>query len=156
MQDAERLQRIERILEEIQELADEGALIIVEGRKDRAALNELGISGEILLVSYPPLFNFAENISRKANAAIIMTDWDSKGKMLAKKMSTYLRSYGLKPDLRLRGKLRKLVQKEIKDVEGLNKYVRALRYKVHEHESCNKFITSHCDISPYNIIRKNE
>ncbi len=132
MQDAERLQRIERILEEIQALADEGALIIVEGRKDRVALNELGISGEILLASHPPLFNFAESISRKANAAIIMTDWDVKGKMLAKKMSTYLRSSGLTPDLRLRGKLRKLVQKEIKDVEGLSRYVRVLRYKVHE------------------------
>lgn len=130
MQDAERLRRIERILDEIQELVDGGALIIVEGMRDRSALNELGISGQIMLASHPPLLSLADDISRKTDAAIILTDWDPKGSELANRISKYLRASGMNPNTRLRGRFKKLVQKEIKDVENINTYIQTLRHKV--------------------------
>lgn len=131
MEDLERLQKIEQVISEIQDLAIEGAVIIVEGEKDRDALGELGISGQILLASYPPLLNFAEDISRKTDLAIILTDWDSQGKKLAKKLSRYLQASGMKPNNLIRNKIKKLVQKEIKDVEGLSGYVHSLRREVY-------------------------
>ena len=131
MEDLERLQKIEQIISEIQDLAIEGAVIIVEGEKDRDALGELGISGQILLASYPPLLNFAEDISRKTDLAIILTDWDVQGKKLAKKLSGYLQASGMKPNNLIRNKIKKLVQKEIKDVEGLSGYVHNLRREVY-------------------------
>lgn len=131
MEDTERLQKIEQIISEIRDLALEGAIIIVEGEKDRDALSELGISGQILLASYPPLLNFAEDISRKTDLAIILTDWDSQGKKLAKKLSGYLQASGMKPNNLIRNKIKKLVQKEIKDVEGLSGYVHSLRCEVY-------------------------
>lgn len=130
MEDAERLERIERILAEIQELLDDGAVIIVEGMKDRFALNELGISGQIILASHPPLLRLADDLSRKADTVIILTDWDPKGNEMANKIFKYLRASGTKPNARLRGRLKKLVQNEINDVENIDGYIKTLRHKV--------------------------
>ncbi|MDD2666422.1 MAG: DNA primase [Methanocellales archaeon] len=131
MDDLDRLQQIEQILCEIKDLSNEGAVIIVEGKKDRDALNELGISDQISLASYPPLLNFAESISRKTNQAIILTDWDSRGKKMAKKISGYLQASNTKPNNLIRNKIKKLVRKEVKDVEGLSGYVHSLRREVY-------------------------
>lgn len=127
MDDLDRLQKIEQIICEIKDLSKDGAVIIVEGKKDRDALNELGISDQISLASYPPLLNFAEDISRKTNQAIILTDWDRQGKKMAKKISEYLQASNTKPNNLIRNKIKKFVQKDIKDVEGLSGYVQSLR-----------------------------
>lgn len=131
MDDLDRLQKIEQIICEIKDLSNEGAVIIVEGKKDRDALNELGISDQISLASYPSLLNFAEDISRKTNQAIILTDWDPQGKKMAKKISEYLQASNTKPNNLIRNKIKKLVRKEIKDVEGLSDYVHSLRREVY-------------------------
>lgn len=131
MEDIDRLRKIEQIICEIKDLSRAGAVIIVEGKKDRDALNELGISDQISLASSPPLLNFAEDISRKTNQAIILTDWDSQGKKMAKKISAYLQASGTKPNNLIRNKIKKLVRKEIKDVEGLSGYVNNLRLEVY-------------------------
>ncbi|MDD2778280.1 MAG: DNA primase [Methanocellales archaeon] len=131
MDDLDRLQKIEQIICDIKDLSNEGAVIIVEGKKDRDALNELGISDQISLASYQPLLNFAEGISRKTNQAIILTDWDSQGKKMAKKISGYLQASNTKPNNLIRNKIKKLVRNEIKDVEGLSGYVNSLRREVY-------------------------
>ncbi len=131
MDDLDRLQKIEQILCEIKDLSNEGAVIVVEGKKDRDALNELGISDQISLVSYQPLLDFAEDISRKTNQAIILTDWDSQGKKLAKKISGYLQASNTKPNNLIRNKIKKLVRNEIKDVESLSGYIHSLRREVY-------------------------
>ena len=131
MEDIDRLRKIEQIICEIKDLSRAGAVVIVEGKKDRDALNELGISDQISLASSPPLLNFAEDISRKTNHVIILTDWDSQGKKMAKKLSVYLQASGAKPNNLIRKKIKRLVRKEIKDVEGLSGYVNNLRRIVH-------------------------
>ena len=131
MEYLDRLRKIEQIICEIKDLSREGAIIIVEGKKDRDALNDLGISDRISLASYSPLLNFAEDVSRKTNQVIILTDWDSQGKKMAKKISGYLQASGTKPNNLIRNKIKKLVRKEIKDVEGLSGYVNNLRREVY-------------------------
>ncbi len=131
MEAADRLRKIEQIICEIRDLSRSGAIIVVEGKKDRYALNELGISDQISLASSPPLLNFAEGISRKTDQVIILTDWDSQGEKMAKKISAYLRASGSKPNNLIRKKIKKLVRKEIKDVEGLSVYVSNLRREVY-------------------------
>jgi 5S rRNA maturation endonuclease (ribonuclease M5) len=49
--------------------------------------------------------------------------------MLATKLSGYFQSFGLKPELEIRNKLRLISQKEIKDVESLYTYVSRLRLR---------------------------
>jgi 5S rRNA maturation endonuclease (ribonuclease M5) len=63
MDDCERLQKIQDILDELADRAGLGALILVEGRRDREALEALGIRGHVVMTSQRQLFNLAEQVS---------------------------------------------------------------------------------------------
>jgi len=52
---------------------------------------------------------------------------DKKGDEMAKTIEVHLRSAGVRPDLEIRSRLKKLVKKEIKDVESLSVYVERMR-----------------------------
>jgi 5S rRNA maturation endonuclease (ribonuclease M5) len=130
-EDFERLEQVEVILEEIKQLAAEGAVIIVEGRRDRQALKELGIEGKVVLATHHPLLDFAEDLARGNKKIILLTDWDRSGNELAAKISEYLRASGRAANTDLREKLRNLVQKKVKDIEGLSSFITNLRYELH-------------------------
>ncbi|WP_292374170.1 MULTISPECIES: toprim domain-containing protein [unclassified Methanosarcina] len=124
-----RLERIEEILSELSEYSEKGAIIIVEGKRDVLSLKRLGIEGNFELATQHSLFNFSERIAQLGSEVIILTDWDRRGDILAIKLSGYFQSFGLKPELEIRNKLRFISQKEIKDVESLYSYVSKLRMK---------------------------
>jgi 5S rRNA maturation endonuclease (ribonuclease M5) len=130
-----RLERIEELLSELSEYSGRGAIIIVEGKRDVLSLKKLGIDGNFELATRHSLFNFSEGIAQLGSEVVILTDWDRRGDLLAIKLSGYFESFGLKPKLELRNKLRLLSQKEIKDVESLYTYVSKLRLKT---GSCSK------------------
>jgi 5S rRNA maturation endonuclease (ribonuclease M5) len=130
-----RLERIEELLSELSEYSGRGAIIIVEGKRDVLSLKKLGIDGNFELATRHSLFNFSEGIAQLGSEVVILTDWDRRGDLLAIKLSGYFESFGLKPKLELRNKLRLLSQKEIKDVESLYTYVYKLRLKT---GSCSK------------------
>jgi 5S rRNA maturation endonuclease (ribonuclease M5) len=62
---------------------------------------------------------------------VLLTDWDKKGYLIAKKLEKHLLTYGIIPDTRIRAKLRSLSKKSIKDIESLNNYINKLRYEIH-------------------------
>ncbi|MFZ2497342.1 MAG: toprim domain-containing protein [Methanosarcina sp.] len=124
-----RLERIEELLSELSEYSEKGAIIIVEGKRDILSLKRLGIEGNFELATRHSLFNFSEEIARLGREVIILTDWDRRGDLLAVKLSEYFESFGLKPELHIRNKLKLISQKEIKDVESLYTYVSSLRLK---------------------------
>jgi len=129
----ERLNRVEEVICEMQDLSKSGVIIIVEGKNDVIALRALGVIGPIEIATRRPLFLFAEDISKKTvkgNEVIILTDWDRRGGFLASRISEYLRSMDTIPNNRLRSKLSSLVRKEVTDVESLSGYVEKLRYTV--------------------------
>ncbi len=61
---------------------------------------------------------------------IVLTDWDTKGGILAKKIRDHLAVYGIMPNKQIRSRIRNLVKKRIKDVESLSGYAAKLRYEV--------------------------
>ena len=130
-EDLDRLERLEELILELQTLAESGAIIVVEGKKDAESLRFLGIKGEIKLASRQPLLDFTEILSRSGKEIVLLTDWDKKGGMVARRISKYLLIYGIMPDTQIRLRIRALVKKRIKDVESLNNYVNKLRYEVH-------------------------
>jgi len=131
LEDIERLEELEKIIVELKELAQDGSILVVEGRKDAESLRYLGVNGQILLASQQPLLNLTESLSRSGKKIIILTDWDKKGYLIAKKLEKHLLAYGIIPDTRIRLKLRSLSKKSIKDIESLNNYINKLRYEVH-------------------------
>ena len=124
-----KLERIEELLSELTAYSKKGAIIIVEGKRDILSLKRLGIEGNFELATRQSLFNFSEKIASLGSEVVILTDWDRRGELLATKLSEYFESFGLKPELQIRNKLRLISQKEIKDVESLYTYVLSLRLK---------------------------
>ncbi|MEM2600381.1 MAG: hypothetical protein QXE29_01385, partial [Candidatus Hadarchaeales archaeon] len=106
-----------------------GTPVLVEGRRDREALLSLGIEGRIVhLNRNGSLLERLEGLGGYERV-VVLTDFDREGEELALRCSKYLRLMGVEPLLEPREKLKKLLRKEVKDVEGMVHLLRFLREK---------------------------
>jgi 5S rRNA maturation endonuclease (ribonuclease M5) len=126
-EEAIRCEMIECVLRDIGEQSDDGAVIVVEGKHDVSALQSLGICGKIMTLSGQPLLNFADTLACNKDSVIVLTDWDRRGSELSQRIALYLQPYDVTVDTSLRDRLKKLVQKDIKDVQGLGRYFAGLQ-----------------------------
>jgi len=122
------LEALEELLSALIEASGQGAATIVEGRRDLLALRALGLVGPVILASRRSALNLAEDTARSYQEIILLTDWDSKGDEMARIIEQHLRSMGSRPDGEIRSRIKKLVRKEIKDVESLHHYMERMRY----------------------------
>lgn len=129
--------RLSRIVEELSQCVEQGVPILIEGKKDEEALNELGINGNIIKVSGSglKLFEIAEIATESSSKVIILTDFDKKGEILAKKLSKDIQSLGSHPDLSIRRKIMNSSRKYIKDIESLPKHIRQLELENNPYRS---------------------
>lgn len=125
----ERLLRLERLLEELRLENSDGAVVIVEGKRDVAALRAIGCEGEVIpLHRGAPLFAFCERIAAAHDRVILLTDGDRKGGRLAESVERGLAANGRRAERRLRRELFRLT--DGKEVESLASFVVRLREKV--------------------------
>lgn len=106
--------------EEIIKLKQSGKLIIVEGKKDKIALEKLGIKN-IISLSKKPIFWVIEEISRKNKGVVILTDLDKHGKELFGKLNSGLQYHGVNVDNKFREFLFK--KTKLRQIEGLINYI---------------------------------
>jgi len=121
---------LEELVAELVEASGEGAAIIVEGERDERSLRDLGVSGPIIRAARRPALEVAEEAARDYRNVVVLTDWDRAGEELAGKMETYLRSAGAKVDLDTWDRLKRMVRREIKDVESLSRFVERVRSEI--------------------------
>ena len=111
---------VEELKEEFHELVskikDSNTVIIVEGKKDRKALERLGLKN-IMELSKKPLYQVVEEVSGSNNECIILTDLDKKGKELYGKLNSDLQNQGVKINNSLRNFLFK--NTKIRQIEGI-------------------------------------
>jgi 5S rRNA maturation endonuclease (ribonuclease M5) len=81
----------------------DSSVVIVEGKKDEAALREIGARGRILQAS-GRVKGICEKV--KADEAVILTDNDLAGKELAELVQGELEACGIRADLQARRDLR--------------------------------------------------
>ena len=123
----ETLEELEEVLRELRMEIRDGTPILVEGRRDREALLSLGIEGRIVhLNRNGSLLERLEGLGGYERV-VVLTDFDREGEELALRCSKYLRLMGVEPLLEPREKLKKLLRKEVKDVEGMVHLLRFLR-----------------------------
>ncbi len=89
-------------------LEEEGLELIVEGKHDRIALQNLGIRNKVTLINQSPEKVAEKVAARGATDAAVLTDFDRAGQELAGRMTEALESHGVKPNLEVRRKLRYL------------------------------------------------
>ncbi len=95
-------EELNKLLERIQRKS-EGAIIVVEGLRDKQALKRLGVDADFFLLQCKKqsLQASAEDIARNYKEALLMLDYDQKGKALTKKMVNYLQKVGVKVNTKL-------------------------------------------------------
>jgi 5S rRNA maturation endonuclease (ribonuclease M5) len=127
MNPRERLELLEDILDQlrVRNLDDP---VLVEGKRDKDALFELGLNGEILLVNTGhTLIEMCEDLSRRYTEIILMLDWDRKGHQLTANIERNLTPLGVKVDKSFMVRIFHLVSKETKEVEALDRLLARFR-----------------------------
>jgi len=125
----------EQILQVLEQLAEEnrsGKPIIVEGQKDAETLRELGINGQIIFAKTggKSLLDVVSEIEvASASEILMLLDFDRRGRELTERLKSHIQKLGIKANMYYWLKLSSLVGKEVKDVEGLAKYMKTLKSK---------------------------
>lgn len=110
----------QELLSHLQQIQDHNIPVIVEGRNDKKALQELGIDNIFTLNM--PLFKIVERISGKE--VVILTDLDKKGKQLYRRIQHDCIHHGIKINNKLRHFLFR--ETELSHIEGLPTYLKNL------------------------------
>jgi 5S rRNA maturation endonuclease (ribonuclease M5) len=121
--------KLEGLLELIQKLNRQSTKIpiLVEGKNDRTALRRLGIQGEIICIksSRHILYDSLDDIS--SAEIILLVDFDAYGTKIAKEIIQQLEKKRIKVNAHFWRRLKALVRRDVKDIEGLFSYLEKLK-----------------------------
>ena len=104
----------------IEKIKSSNILVIVEGKKDKSALQKFGINN-IVELSKKPLFQIVEEVADCNDECIILTDLDKKGKEIYGKLNSDLQKNGVKIDNKLREFLFK--HTKLRQIEGIDGFL---------------------------------
>ncbi len=122
------LDELEGVLERLR-LANKECPVIVEGRRDRDALQRLGLEGEIITIhSGGTLYDFAEELIHAHKTIILLPDWDDRGELLYGKLASLLRGIYERHES-IRNRLIELCSGLIKEVEEIPSLLEYLKEK---------------------------
>ena len=129
----EKEERIQQVLAELREEAARGIPVVVEGKNDVATLHALGVEGNVIMVkaggkSFLDIVTELEQ--SKVSEAILLLDFDRRGREGTKHLKRSLERAKIKPNVRFWRKLSALVGKEVQCIEGLTAYMVTLRSKI--------------------------
>ena len=119
---------LEKLIQRVSYESEQGGVIIVEGQRDKGALQKMGISGTILCLqsSRRNPTGFVEGLNSSRNV-IVLTDFDREGVFLANRLSRSLSSHRIHANLVLWRQLRGLTRSDIRSIEELPKLYGRLR-----------------------------
>ncbi|MGI0129316.1 MAG: toprim domain-containing protein [Thermoplasmata archaeon] len=104
-----------------------GTVVVVEGERDRRSLRRLGLPGTIVTVHHGrALAGTAHDLVGHSRRVIVLTDWDTEGGHLARRLKEFLEAERLVLDLEYRRRLARIVRGELVHVEGLYGWVRRI------------------------------
>jgi 5S rRNA maturation endonuclease (ribonuclease M5) len=109
------------LLKEIELLKKE--IVIVEGIKDRKALQKLGVKKIIILKK--PLFMVVEEVKERTSTCVVLTDLDPTGKKLYGRLKKDLNRFGVQVKDRFRNFLFK--ETTLRQIEGLDTFLEKIK-----------------------------
>lgn len=112
--------KLEELNNFIEKIKNSNTLVIVEGKKDKAALQKLGIENVIEL-SKKPIFQIVEEVANSNEECVILTDLDKKGKEIYGKLNSNLQKNGVKVNNKFREFLFK--HTKLRQIEGIDTYL---------------------------------
>ena len=125
VRDIERAERLKFTLEALYEI-NKTVPVIVEGKKDAAALRSLGLVGDIITLHRGKnIYDFSADIEERFSKIVILLDWDKNGNTLNRALSENLKGRWEEFSW-FRDLIRLLCQKDISTVEGIPKLLKRL------------------------------
>lgn len=115
-------EEVAKVVADLRQETEQGALVVVEGSRDQRSLNNLGIDKSVIqLRRYREILavNPEEFVNRKI---IILTDFDREGELLSGRISKYLSQIGVSHNLSYRRRLKRLVRKGVHEIESIDPY----------------------------------
>jgi 5S rRNA maturation endonuclease (ribonuclease M5) len=129
----EKEEKILKILEALANESAKGKPVVVEGKKDVAALRALGVAGTVLTVKTGGksfLDTVCEIEKMRVPEVILFLDFDRRGKEGTKHLKQSLERTKIKNNTKLWRALSALVGKEIQCVESLTAYMHTLHTQI--------------------------
>jgi 5S rRNA maturation endonuclease (ribonuclease M5) len=122
-----KLEKINNLLQKLANEASKGTPIIVEGQHDRRTLNNLGVKGNFFCLKSTGNILLDQLDKIEGTEAILLVDFDKEGIKLVKKIVNYLHFRGIKVRRFYWRRIKSLMGKDIKDVEGMHSYLERLK-----------------------------
>lgn len=108
----------EELIALIDDIREKDLLVLVEGIKDKRALEAFGITN--ILTLKKPLFAVVEQVAEKSKEVVLLTDLDEEGKKLYHRLSKDLQKHKVKVNNELR---KFLFKTKLRHIEGLATYL---------------------------------
>ena len=131
-----RYERLQKLLQRLNDEAEDGSVIVVEGARDKKSLESMGIKGRIVCIqsSRRSTYSFAEQFDGERNVIVLM-DFDRQGVFLANRLTRVLNSQSIHANLVLWRELRNLTRSELRSIEELPRLLERLQTEVQFHRS---------------------
>lgn len=111
----------DELIKEIEKVKNNNTLIVVEGKKDKIALEKIGFHNIFVLnENGKSILIRIEEIVKRKEECVILTDFDKKGKKLYHLIKSEFISNGVKMDNRLRNMLLKA---HLSHIEGISTFL---------------------------------
>jgi 5S rRNA maturation endonuclease (ribonuclease M5) len=126
-QHQKRYEKLLALLERVIAEASQGSIVVVEGRHDEDALRTLGVSGKIICVQSMgmSILNLLELLVT-SDRVIVLTDFDRKGRNLAKRLFKELSASGVNVNYSVWKEMKALCKSEARGVEDLPDFIQHL------------------------------
>ncbi len=116
------MEELKKWIEDLRKASKE-KIILVEGIKDKKALEEFGVEN-IAILKGRALFEVVEGVVESGKGCIILFDLDKKGKQLFGRVNSRLQHFGVKVDNSFREFLFK--NTKLRQIEGLVSYLKRI------------------------------
>lgn len=117
--DQDEVQKVQKFVNMLNEESDNGAVIVVEGKRDVNALVSIGFNGNVVtLNNFKGVNGLVDNLE-KVRKVILMLDMDRKGKYLTHKILTLLRYKGRNVDMFYKKMLAEITKGKVRHVEEI-------------------------------------
>ncbi len=122
-----KLEEANRIFEGLRERSGSGFAIVVEGRRDEAALRKLGVVGVVycLKAGGESGVRFLEKLDG-LDGVVLLTDFDREGGELRSWLYQELSRRGVRADDFAWRRIRSLARTEVRSVEELPRFLRSV------------------------------
>jgi 5S rRNA maturation endonuclease (ribonuclease M5) len=117
------IDRLREFIDMLNEEAENGSIVVVEGKRDVEALMRIGFNGSVTMLNrFKGITDFVDNQYPISKKIILLLDMDRTGKYLTSRLVTQLQHKGSNVSLFYKKTLAKITNGKIRHVEELVTY----------------------------------